>query len=233
MRSRKLCGCGKSGSGSARSSWPPSTQRKPPWHAAKDASSPSNPCETLPTKSNGAGGSASLLSSRVANGAPRLRTGRGGSGRYLVLHRERRRESGNRQPSPSTVTSRRPANTARNQDNQQSAFNNRQFLSVTPLLRGEMNSHGKAGQCRSLVVYRDYAAGVCGTGDGVFGVGGDGAGAVWIALCISVEAIDLGGGGPGGDGRHDARGLSALQASGAGVFAGGDYYAAADLRFLS
>jgi len=55
-----------------------------------------------------------------------------------------------------------------------------------------MKSHGKAGECGSLAVYCHHAAGICGAGDGIFGVGGDGAGAVWVSVCIFVEAIDLG-----------------------------------------
>src|SRR5712691_9237038 len=96
-----------------------------------------------------------------------------------------------------------------------------------------MNSHGKAGECGSLAVYRHHAAGVCGAGDGVFCVGGDGAGTVWVAVRVFVEAVDLGVGWPGGDGGGDASGLPALQASCAGVFAAGDNGAAADLRFFS
>jgi hypothetical protein len=37
-------------------------------------------------------------------------------------------------------------------------------FSVSPRLRGEMKFHGKAGECRSMVVYRDRAADVCGVG---------------------------------------------------------------------
>src|SRR5207302_1491827 len=44
-----------------------------------------------------------------------------------------------------------------------------------------MNSHGEAGKCRSLAVYCHYAAGICGAGDGIFGVGGAGAGAIWFS----------------------------------------------------
>src|SRR5271157_4561610 len=58
-----------------------------------------------------------------------------------------------------------------------------------------MSFQGKAGECRSLAVYRDHATGVCGAGDGVFGVGSDGAGAVWITVCVFAEAVDLGGAG--------------------------------------
>src|ERR1700722_2926135 len=100
-------------------------------------------------------------------------------------------------------------------------------FSVSRRLRGEMNSHGKAGECGSLAVYRNYVAGVCRAGDGVFGVGGDGAGAVWIAICLLVEAVGLGGGGVGGDGGGDAGGLPPLQESGAGIFVVGDYNAVA------
>src|ERR1700692_1987349 len=85
-------------------------------------------------------------------------------------------------------------------------------------VRGEMNSHGKAGECGSRAVYRHHVAGVCRAGDGVFGVGGDGAGTLWLSLCLLVEAVSLGGRRSGGDGGGDGGGLPGLKESGAGVF---------------
>ena len=103
---------------------------------------------------------------------------------------------------------------------------------VSPCLRGEMKSHGKARQCRSLVVYRHHGAGICWPGHGVFGVGGDGQGALRLALCFPVEAVGLGRGRACRDGRHHARRLPPLQASGAGVFADGLHHAVIDFCFL-
>src|SRR5579864_2583892 len=96
-----------------------------------------------------------------------------------------------------------------------------------------MKSHGKARECRPLAVYRYHAFGVPGAGDGVLGLGGDGPGTVRIAVRISVEAIDLGGGGTRRYGGRHARGLPAIQASGAGVFADGIHDAVVDLCLLS
>src|SRR6267143_5363601 len=94
-------------------------------------------------------------------------------------------------------------------------------------------SHGKASERGSLVVYRHHAAGVCGVGDGVLGVGGDGQGQVWFAVCVSVATAVVGGSGTGGDGSGDAPGLPPLQKSGGSFFSDGIDHVTPDFCLLS
>ena len=61
----------------------------------------------------------------------------------------------------------------------------------------------------------------------------DGAGALRVSLCFSVEAVDLGGGGHCGDGGRHARRLPALQASGSSIFVSRRHYTVIDFRFFS
>ena len=54
-----------------------------------------------------------------------------------------------------------------------------------------MNFHGKAGECRSVAVYRDHAVGVRRPGDGVFGVGGNGTREIRVTLNCFEEFVRI------------------------------------------
>src|SRR5579872_2279294 len=83
-----------------------------------------------------------------------------------------------------------------------------------------------------MAFYGHHAAGIPWPGDGLFGLGSDGARAFWIAVRVSFQAVNLGGGRTGRNGHHHASGLQALQASGAGLLVHGSHHAAADFSFL-
>src|SRR5215470_4534093 len=68
----------------------------------------------------------------------------------------------------------------------------RQEVSVSPCLRGEIGSHGKADQRRPVAVRGDLATGFCRAGDGVQRVGGDSERALPLGLFLPSATTRMG-----------------------------------------
>ena len=117
-----------------------------------------------------------------------------------------------------------------NQTCQSRSKNSESKISPASPPRGQINFHGQACQCRSMVVHGHDAARVRWPDHGVQCFRRDGQGTFWFALQLRPEAIVLGTGRHVGHGvGHEDR-LSPVQASGRGFFVAGRHHVAAALR---